>query len=287
MEPKKNILVTGGAGFIGKHLVKALKALGHKVYVFDLTLGHDLMQRSSFESFLDKKIDIVFHLAGRTFVPKSWEQAELFYQTNVLGTQNVLSFCQKANAKLVYMSAYVYGIPKYLPIDEKHPVLSNNPYAHSKLMGEELCRFYAREMGIKVIVFRPFNIYGLGQNENFLIPMLLKQLKEKSAITVRDASPKRDFLYIDDFISACLKVINYEGAFTILNVGSGQVLSVKQIIEAMISIAGKSIAWQSLDQKRKNEIPETKADCTEIKKALGWEPRVDFKVGLTKMMRGE
>ncbi|MDO8662398.1 MAG: NAD-dependent epimerase/dehydratase family protein [Candidatus Omnitrophota bacterium] len=284
MADKKNILVTGAAGFIGRHLVKALKSRRFSVYTFDKIKGYDVCRKNSLAQFLNKRIEIVFHLAGQTYVPDSWNRAGNFYKTNTLGTQNVLEFCRQAEAKLIYLSAYVYGPPKYLPIDEKHPLKPNNPYAHSKLLAEEICRLYADVMGVKAVILRPFNIYGPAQRECFLIPMLLKQIKQQGRIIVKDDTPKRDYLYIDDLIRACILAMNYQERFEVFNVGYGSSFSVKEIVEIICQCNGRDVPWESLKQPRKNEISETVADCRLIKERLGWRPKVGFKEGILKTM---
>jgi nucleoside-diphosphate-sugar epimerase len=270
------ILVTGATGFIGKHLVQKLKDSGHVVYSLSKSLGYDVCDNTVFSDFLDKDIDIVFHLAGCTFVPNSWEDPYSYYYTNILGTQITLEFCRKTNTKMIFISAYVYGVPKYLPIDENHPVAPNNPYTHSKCLAEELCAFYAREMGVQTIVLRPFNLYGPGQDKHFLIPELINQINRNGEIVVKDDVPRRDYLHICDFVEACISAINTTDRFIVFNIGYGASLSVKEIVELLIENSGKNIKWRSLNEKRKNEIPDTIADCTAIKKRLGWEPRLSF-----------
>jgi len=281
---KKRIMVTGSDGFIGRHLVEALKNNNFSVYSFDKTEGYNVSRKKSFADFLNKKIETVFHLAGQTYVPDSWAKADTFYKTNILGTQNVLEFCRYTGAELIYSSAYVYGPPKYLPIDEKHPVLPNNPYAHSKWLGEELCRFYAREYQNRILIVRPFNIYGPGQKEQFLIPLLFKQIRERGSIKVKDDTPKRDYLYISDLIEAYLGFIDYEGENRIFNVGFGVSFSVREIIEMMIEASGRPIKWSSQGEKRSYEIPDTVADNRLLRTSLGWEPKVAFREGIKRIL---
>lgn len=281
------VLVTGATGFIGKHLVNALKNNGCHIYSFSRSLGFDVYQRNSFENFKNKGIDTVFHLAGETFVPQSWERQEDFYAANVTGTRNVLDFCVSENAKIIHISGYIYGIPEYLPIDENHPVNPNNPYACSKWQAEGLCRLYAKDKGLNAVILRPFNIYGQGQDERFLIPSILKQIKERNFIEVNDATPRRDYLYIADFINACLAAMNYKTGFNIFNLGFGGSLSVKEIVEVIIECAGGKMKWSSLNLKRKNEIPETVADFRRINKELGWRPRFLFKEGIRDILSQE
>jgi nucleoside-diphosphate-sugar epimerase len=217
----QNILVTGSTGFIGKPLVSCLGLRGATVHHFARSRGHNILDKNAFTPFLDKGINIIFHLAGLTFVPDSWNNAGEFYAVNFLGTQNTLDFCRAVGAHMIYISAYVYGVPQYLPIDEHHPVAPNNPYAHSKWLGEELCRFYAGNMGVKVTVLRGFNLYGPGQDTRFLLPWIIMQAKEGKEIVVKDDAPRRDYLHVDDFIEACILAMQAPDQFRIFNVGSG------------------------------------------------------------------
>jgi len=282
----KNILVTGASGFIGKYLVSELMSLGHNIFSFSRSGGYNICDPLAFNSFVDKDIDTVYHLAGSTYIPDSWVNPSEFYRTNTLGTQNVLEFCRKISAKIIYISAYIYGVPKYLPINEKHPVRPNNPYAHSKWMGEEICRFYSQNYGIKSIILRPFNLYGEGQNNNFLIPFLLEQLKT-GKIIVKDDSPKRDYLHIKDFIKGCVSCLNYDKYNITFNLGSGGSYSVLEVINMITSVYSGNIEYLCRNEKRQNEIPDTVADCTLIKNELGWNPEISFKEGLKNILKNE
>jgi len=159
----KKILITGSGGFIGKALVKRLSGMEYAVTGFDLADG-DIAEEGALTHLEKEDIFYVFHLAGKTFVPESWSNPFLFYRTNVLGTANVLEFCRKTGAGLTYVSSYLYGKPEYLPVDEKHPVKAYNPYSHSKLVAEELCRYYREQFPLGISILRPFNVYGPGQS---------------------------------------------------------------------------------------------------------------------------
>jgi nucleoside-diphosphate-sugar epimerase len=178
------------------------------------------------------------------------------------------------NARLVYVSAYVYGIPQFLPISESHPVCPNNPYAHSKWLGEELCRFYSRHFGVPVTVLRPFNLYGTGQDKQFLIPTILQQARNDAAITVKDISPKRDYLHIEDFVQACIKALQSQSQFSVFNVGSGSSVSVEELLDMVKLHSPHKLEWQSTGEIRINEIPDTVADISAIKMALHWRPQL-------------
>lgn len=281
----RNILVTGSTGFIGKPLVRRLEQHGDIVHHFARSLGNDILDKSAFTPFLGKGIDTVFHLAGLTFVPNSWSNPTEFYAVNSLGTQHALEFCRAVSAHMIYISAYVYGVPQYLPIDEAHPVAPNNPYAHSKWLGEELCRFYAGNMGVKATVLRGFNLYGPGQDERFLLPWIIMQAKEGKEIVVKDDTPRRDYLHVDDFVGACILAMQTPDQFRIFNVGSGYSLSVSEFIEAVVRASGNSGGWRCTGEVRQNEIPDTVADCRAIYQELGWGCSKTLVEALSDMMK--
>src|SRR5688572_17268499 len=155
----------------------------------------DVLRRRGYEPIaasgrLERELDCeagirrVIHLAGRSYVPDSWEHPLAFYEMNVLGTLRVLEYCRANAARLVHVSSYVYGNPRSLPIAEDHPTQATTPYAHSKLLAEECCRFYAEKLGLGIVVVRPFNVYGPGQKEPFLIPSLIRQLLDPQQAVV-------------------------------------------------------------------------------------------------------
>jgi nucleoside-diphosphate-sugar epimerase len=278
------ILVTGATGFIGRPLVQRLEQQGHAVYRFARSMGNDIRDKDAFSAFLGKGIEIVFHLAGRNFVPDSWTNPEDFYAVNTLGTQQALEFCRRERVRMIYVSAYIYGVPHYLPIDEKHPVAPNNPYAHSKWLGEELCRFYAGILGVQTTILRPFNLYGPGQDESFLIPTIIRQAREGKEIVVKDDTPRRDYLHVDDFVEACLAARQAKEPLSIFNVGSGYSVSVREIVEAVIHATGKEMTWRSTGEVRPHEIPDTIADCEAIWHEVNWKSRIKFDVGIRSLL---
>ena len=284
----RNILVTGATGFIGRRLVHRLEQSGNRVHRFARSLGNDILETGAFNPFLDKGVDIVFHLAGRIFVPDSWKNPAEFYAVNTLGTQHVLDFCSTTKARHIFVSAYIYGIPQYLPIDELHPVSPNTPYNHSKWLAEELCRFYAKEMGVRTVVLRPFNLYGPGQSDHFLIPTIVRQARRGDEIIVKDDAPRRDYLHVDDFVDACILSLEYSALpFWVFNVGSEYSVSVREVIETAIRALGTHVNWRSAGKNRKNEIPDTIADCSAIKRALNWRPRMSFEEGIQLLLETE
>ncbi len=279
------IAITGCDGFVGKRLVRRLTDSGLTVIRIDLNYGFDITDFNQLEGI--EPFDILIHLAARSFVPDSYRDPRNFYRVNVSGTLNVLELCRKFKAKMIFTSSYVYGIPRYLPIDEKHPLEALNPYAQSKVMGEELCQAYHRDFNLNVIVLRPFNIYGPGQNKNFLIPTILRQAKT-GKIVLKDPKPKRDMVFIDDHIEAYIKAINYNFAgFDVFNIGSGQSYSVREIAETAAEILPQAIEIEFSGEQRKTEIPETLADIKKIRTVLGWKPAFSLQEGLQKILAEE
>jgi nucleoside-diphosphate-sugar epimerase len=277
----KKILVTGSDGFIGKALVKRLSGLGFATTGFDLADG-DIATEGSLAEFEKEDISYVFHLAGKTFVPESWSHPFGFYRTNVMGTVNILEFCRKTGAGLTYISSYLYGKPEYLPIDEDHPVKAYNPYSNSKLVAEEICRYYRDQFNLGISILRPFNVYGPGQPGRFLIPELIKKMldQETGFIEVMDIRPKRDFLFIDDFTEALYLSMNCPGG--IYNVGSGYSVSVEQILKEITRITGKNKSIRDKGQERPNEIFDLYAGISKISREMNWRPEVGIREGLEK-----
>jgi UDP-glucose 4-epimerase len=278
------ILITGHNGFIGRHLVPKLEAEGHQLILADLTTGIDVCDFQQIESL--EKSDLIIHLANLSFVPASFEQPKDFYQVNFTGTLNVLELCRKHKSNLIYFSSYIYGKPEYQPIDEKHTVLAFNPYAQSKVICESLCEGYQRDFGVNITIFRPFNIYGPGQNPDFLIPSIIRQARE-GKITVRNDRPKRDYIHIDDIVGAVLAAIQKNQdlkGLSIFNLGSGKSYSVKEAAEIIMSRFDHPIEYYSSGEMRLNEVMDTIADISLIRKSLDWEPKISFEEGLDSII---
>jgi nucleoside-diphosphate-sugar epimerase len=265
------IVVTGSQGFIGNRLVPVLINNGYEVTKLDLETGYDITNWDCIKGIKD--FDLVIHLAAVSYVPKSYEIPREMFKVNMEGTLNMLELCRINNAKFIFTSSYVYGKPKYLPIDETHPTKAFNPYCQSKLIGEDLCRCYNKEFGVPVIIFRPFNIYGPGQNEDFLIPMIQKQIENYAIVKLMDSRPKRDFIHVDDIISAYCKAVTYDKiSFEIFNLGSGISYSVKEIAEILVSQSEKEVPIEFSEERRHNEVLDTVANINKAKKELNWNP---------------
>lgn len=279
----KHILVTGSNGFIGSALTQHLSQLGYRIYEHNLSDG-DISKDGSLRFCEKLNIDHVFHLAARTFVPDSWVYPQEFIRSNVLGTGQVLEFCRKSGASLTYISAYLYGNPESLPITEETPIKPNNPYALSKSMAEQQCMFYAKQYKVPTCIIRPFNIYGIGQDSNFLIPHIIHEVLHEKTIKVKDLVPRRDYIYLDDLVEALAKTVQYKKELGIFNISSGESYNVKDIIDVIQKLAGTNKEIQSENISRKNEIMDTRADNSLAKKELTWEPYHSLEKGMKKCL---
>jgi GDP-4-dehydro-6-deoxy-D-mannose reductase len=278
------IIVTGAEGFVGKHLVKKLIDTGYQVIEVPRSYG-DITKASTWNRL--PQADVVIHLAAKSFIPDSWTNISEFMSCNLGGTIEALNYCKLWNSKLIYLSSYLYGNPKNLPIKEGDELSVNNPYALTKKLAEESCQFYAENFSVPVTILRPFNVYGVGQSDHFIIPSLIKQVATQSEIHVKDLVPKRDYLYIEDLISAITKAITYQSNFDVFNIGSGVSHSVKNLIDLIQHSAGTNHPVYSESSRRKNEIMDTIADISFAKELLHWQPLWSLKDGINQMINNK
>ncbi len=274
----KKIAVTGSSGFIGKYLCELLKSQEFEVIEIDIDKGFDIKDFDTFKLIPD--YDFIVHLAAKSYVPDSFVQPHDFYKTNIDGTLNVLESARLNKAKVIFFSSYIYGVPERLPVKETHSKAPHNPYAHSKLLGENLCKAYNKDFGVPVTIFRPFNIYGPNQRSNFLIPTIIEQLGNPE-INLLDDKPKRDYIYVTDIVNAILAAIKTDlDGFESFNLGSGKSYSVRDIAETLISISNSKAKLLFANKERKNEVSDCYADISKAKKMLNWEPLESISHGL-------
>ncbi len=264
------ILVTGATGFVGKHLVPKLIALRHDVIEVNSQSG-DIAAAATWLKF--PQAEVLIHLAGKTFVPDSWADPAGFIKCNLLGTIAALDYCKASSARLVFLSSYLYGNPHKLPIPETSPLVANNPYALSKKLAEDACHFYAGKFGVSITILRPFNVYGPGQQDHFLIPSIIRQINTSNAIQVNDLVPRRDYVYISDLVDVIVKAINLQKGISIFNVGSGVSYSVAEVVQIIQELKNTSMPVMSREGRRKSEVMDTVADITLVSQVLGWAPR--------------
>jgi nucleoside-diphosphate-sugar epimerase len=275
----KRIIVTGSDGFVGSHLVVRLRQEKAEVIPIDISEGIDVTDWDQVKGYKD--IDIICHLAAKTFIPATIDDPSETYLVNLVGTLNMLELGRRSKIKnFVFASSYVYGHPEYTPVNEEHPINPTNPYSRSKILGEQLCHAYYKDYGLSCVIIRAFNIYGEGQGDSFLIPSIIKQIRS-GEIELKDPEPKRDFLYSRDAVEAYVKAIEYSGSgFEIFNIGSGMSYSVDEIVRTIIALSGEKVKVRYLYERRKGEVMDTVADITKAKEKLGWEPKFSLEDGL-------
>ncbi len=303
----KNILVMGGAGYIGSHTVKHLVENGYNVIVADnLSMGHreavktdkfelaDLMDKESLRVVFKKyPIDTVINFAGFIAVGESVENPAKYYQNNVVGTLNLLDIMLENNVKKIVFSstAAVFGNPLYVPIDEKHITNPINPYGQTKLMIEKIFADYQRAYGLKYIAFRYFNASGcavdgsIGESHNpetHLIPLVLKAIKgERANIKIfgddyetPDGTCIRDYIHVEDLAEAHRLAVENIDKFTgVLNLGTSNGTSVKEIIDIAENITGKKCPV-IIEGRRAGDPAILSATSGKAKEILGWKPKL-------------
>lgn len=274
------VLVTGFAGFIGSEIVKRLDKT--QTITDSLESGRiDLRDKEQVMKL--EAADVVMHLGGKT--PQNGLEWFEYFENNVQGTLNVLEYClRKKVKKMIYVSSYVYGKPKYCPIDENHPINPHNAYAESKYLAERLCKFYCDRSDLNVIILRPFNIFGKSLPEGFIITNLINSAKTGKKLTIINKESKRDFLYVDDFVDLIIKIKDYDFKFEIFNVGSGISYSFEEIIKKIEHLTVKKINLEYSEDKR-IFMDDIRADISKLKSKVNWSPNVKFDEGLQKILK--
>jgi len=287
------ILVTGGAGFIGSHVVDKLIKNNHEVVVLDNLLTGNLNNINKNAEFvhgslLDKDlnfegIDVVIHHAAQINVRTSVEKPVYDGNINVLGTLNLLEKMREYNVKkIIYASSggAVYGEPKYLPVDENHPINPLSPYGLSKYCGEEYIKLYNRLYGIEYCILRYANVYGERQDpmgEAGVISIFVdKILNNQQPVIFGDGNQTRDFVYVGDVAKANLMALNWKNE--IVNIGTGKEISVNELFNLIsneLNYNGNPI----YDKPRDGEVRKIYLNIDKAKK-LGWSSEYDLKEGI-------
>jgi len=298
------ILVTGGAGFIGSHLVDRLIKEGHKIVVVDnLSTGkkENLNKRAKFykidicspkisEIFKKEKPEVVFHLAAQIDVRKSVENPVKDAKINILGSLNILENCRKfGTKKFIFASSggAIYGETNLIPTPETHPARPESPYGLAKLLIEQYLEFYKKNYGLDYVSLRYSNIYGPRQNskaEAGVIAIFVdKLLNDKTPTIFGDGSQTRDYLYVEDAVEAALICTGLTRAnlIPIFNIGTGKETSVNEIYSLISKMIGKNIK-PIFAQAKAGDLKRSCLDSSKIKKDLGWQPKDDLKEGLKK-----
>ena len=301
------VLITGVAGFMGSYLAERIHSLDREVVGLDNFSGgyienlSNLKKSRSFElikgdildsedlSRVSKGVDLIFHFAAQSSVPKSTEDPMRDFEINVQGTLNVLECARKADIKAVIFasSSTVYGAAA-LPTPENHPILPISNYGASKAAAEVYCSSYSALYGLKSASLRYYNIFGPRSRKGVMFDLLQKLQKDHKKLEVLGTgSQTKDYLYIDDAIDATLLAVDKRrlsgGAF---NIGSGRSYSVKEIVDRLLKILGlkgktkpfyTGFSWDG-------DVQETKADISKLG-AMGFAPKVGIEEGMRRFVR--
>ena len=276
------VVVTGSTGFIGRHLCPRLQELGHEIFPLSSVSGNvaDPRTWSGIPA-----ADVIVHLAGRTFVPDSWRDPGAYMNCNLMGTVAALDYCRAKGARLIFLSSYLYGNAPTQPISEDAPLTANNPYGLSKLMAEQMCGFYARHYQVPVTIFRPFNVYGPGQREDFLVPFIIRQIQEGREVRVKDLRPKRDYVHVSDVVEVIARCLHSGDASGVFNIGSGISHSVGELIAIAQHCGKTALPVVSSGEIRLDEIMDSVANISRARSVLHWEPRWSLDVGIAALLR--
>jgi UDP-glucuronate 4-epimerase len=305
------ILVTGGAGFIGSHLVETLLAAGHTVAILDdfndfydpqikqanitgfakdvIIHHHDLRDGASVRNlFHREKFDVVAHLAARAGVRPSIDQPQLYYDTNVIGTLHLLDAARVTGVErfVFASSSSVYGASKTVPFSEdQHLTQTLSPYAATKIAAEFLCSTYAHLYQLRAVALRYFTVYGPRQRPDLAIHQFTRRIYAGQAIEqFGDGTTRRDYTYVDDIIQGTMAALQYEGPlFDIFNLGESETIQLKDLIVAIENTLGRKAKINQLPEQP-GDMPMTCADISKARKLLGYNPTTRLSEGLPKFI---
>jgi UDP-glucose 4-epimerase len=287
------IVVTGGSGFLGTHLCKALLAEGHDVLNLDLepssavkTVQLNIMDKSDLSRHF-AGAEAVFHLASWIQVGESVEKPEEYIKNNILGTLYVLDAMREQNVKkfLFSSSAAIYGEPVRTPIFEDDRTLPTSPYGMTKLAMEGLVSSYCYSYGMTGVALRYFNLYGPGENhkpETHAIPRFIRQIMNDEEVTVwGDGSNVRDYIYIEDVVRAHLSALKLESGYHYMNLSGENETTVFEIIQTIGRLLGKDPLIKHFPPRAGDPLLLS-ANADKAKKVLSWQPEYSVEKGLEK-----
>src|SRR5215469_8121032 len=305
------ILVTGGAGFIGSHLVEKLLTSGHRVAIlddfndfYDPRIKHaniatvaksvtihqvDLRDSASVRSlFHRQKFEAIAHLAARAGVRPSIQHPQLYYDTNVAGTLHLLEAARVIEVErfIFASSSSVYGASKKIPFSEdQHLTQTLSPYGATKIAGEFLCSTYSHLYKMRVIALRYFTVYGPRQRPDLAIHQFTQRINAGQPIDqFGDGTTRRDYTYIDDIIQGTMTALDYSGPlFDIFNLGESETVQLEELISVIEDALGKKAKINRLPDQP-GDMPLTCADISKAKKLLGYNPTTRLSDGLPRFI---
>ena len=302
----QKVLVTGAGGFIGSRLTDLLVQAGCQTRVFvrytsraeigllrylprptldSLEIIRGDLRDEDAVSKAAAGVDLIFHLGALISIPYSYVHPVETVQTNILGTLNVLQACREHGCRLIHTSSSeVYGTALYAPIDEAHPLQGQSPYSASKIGADKLVESYQRSFGVSAFTIRPFNTYGPGQSTRAVIPTIISQALTQDIIQLGNLTAIRDFTYVDDTVSAFLLAAQAEDLEgEVINLGSGQEISIADLAALIISLVGRRVEIQTDPQRLRpdnSEVMRLISNNSKAKSLLKWAPTVSRESGL-------
>jgi NAD dependent epimerase/dehydratase len=309
---KKRVLVTGAGGFIGSRLAARLVELGARVRALvrynsrnDWGLLEVLPRqvRSSLEICpgditdpmwtlrLVEGCDLIFHLAALIAIPYSYTAPHQFVAVNCTGTLNLLEAARHWGVEgFVHTStSETYGAAQYTPMDEKHPLRGQSPYAASKIGADKLVESYHLSFGVPAAIIRPFNTYGPGQSARAVIPTIISQGLDGETIRLGLLTPRRDLTYVDDTVAGFIKIAEQPAAIgEVVNVGSGEAVAIGDLAERIIVLlgGGKRVMFdEARTRPPASEVMELVCDNRKARALIDWQPRVSLEQGLQETIR--
>ncbi len=307
------VLITGAGGFIGSHLTEELVRRGQDVKAFVHYNSRDergllpdlpVAVQNQFEIVAGDLKDPdgvkkavrgcarVFHLGALIAIPYSYVHPFNFVQTNVLGTAHLLNACLEENSieRVIHTStSEVYGTAQYVPIDEKHPLQAQSPYAASKIGADKLAESYYRSFGLPITILRPFNTFGPRQSLRAIIPTIISQALEGEAIRLGNLIPRRDFLFVRDTVRGFIEAGECDEAVgRVVHIGTGRDIAIGEVVQTIFSLLGKEMRVQVEDQRirpEKSEVMQLLSDTRLAHRLFGWVPNYSLEEGLKETIR--
>lgn len=304
------VLITGGAGFIGSHLSERCVSKGYIVVCLDNflngSLGNirallnyknfklvngDVRDFNLLEKIVSSGIEVIVHLAAQIHVDRSIIEPHETYETNVLGTLNVLELARRYDVeKVIFAStSEVYGSAQYVPMDEKHPLDPQHPYGASKLAADRMCHAYIQTYGANICIVRLFNTFGPRQKDTGYggaISVFAKRvLSGRPPIIYGDGKQSRDYLYVEDAINAYESILQSKKPIREpVNFGTGKEMTIISIATRIIELLGAEKMRPVHVDPRPGEVRRLVADNRKAKELLGWQPKYSFDEGLEKLV---
>ena len=291
----QTVLVTGGAGFIGSHLVDALRRRNEVRVLDNLSSGDRERVPADVELIVGDirddetvreaaaGVDVIFHEAAQVSVAASMEEPLETHAANATGTLHVLEAARQADATVVLASsAAVYGDPESVPIDESHPTNPKSPYGQSKLAAEQYAQLYSECYDVETVGLRYFNVYGPRQSMEYagVITIFLEQARQDDPLTVHgDGTQTRDFVFVGDVVRANLLAATQGDSGAVYNVGTGRSISIRELAELIIEVTNADSSIEHVEA-RSGDIERSQAVIESIREDFGFEPSVGLTDGL-------